>query len=168
MKHLHRLWMLASALVMLLDACSPQRSAPPTPFPSLPPAQAPASTATAAPTPEPLGLGVPAIQYGYTDSKLVLASSLTGQPLEGFTPIPLGDTYSYTFAPDGHTLAVVYAATLYLISLPSGLVHTVDIGLHGFMNALTFSADGSLLALADNAPDATLLVVDTRAEAVKT
>ena len=162
MKHPHRLLMLASALVMLLAACSPQRTALPTPFPSLPPAQAPASTATAGPTSEPPGLGVPAIQYGYTDSKLVLASSLTGQPLKGFTPIPLGDTYSYAFTPDGHTLAVVYAATLYLVSLPGWKIRTVDIGLHGWMSALAFSHDGNRLALATGDSNSGLCIVDTR------
>jgi hypothetical protein len=102
------------------------------------------------------------VQYDHAGNRLVLASALTGKPIDGTTPIPLGDSYNYSFTPDGKALAVVSAAKLYLISLPSWAVQTVDIDLHGWLSSMVYSPDGSLLALASNSPDAALRIVDTR------
>ena len=43
------------------------------------------------------------MQYGGAGNRLVLASALTAKPIDGTTAIPLSDTYSYAFAPDGKT-----------------------------------------------------------------
>ncbi len=129
----------------------------PTPQPTLPPA-------TPVPTPEPVGVGAPVIEYLNGQSELLVISSVTGKVFDTYTPIPLGENYNYAFAPDGHTLALVSNAQLYLIDLPSWKISTFVVGLYGW---LVYSPDGTLLALASGGSDGTLRVVDARSGEVK-
>ncbi len=87
---------LVLTLSVLLTACARATTVstpiPSSPQPTLPPAK-PVSTS------EPVGVGVPAIEYVNQANKLLVISSITGKALDAFTPIPLGGSYSYIFVP---------------------------------------------------------------------
>ena len=166
MLNLRRILIAGLCLGVILTACSSPTptSAPPTPTlfssspqPTLPPA-------TPVSTPEPVGVGVPVIEYLNERSVLLVISSVTGKVFDAFTPIPLGENYNYAFAPDGHTLALVSNAQLYLIDLPSWKISIFVVGLYG---SPFYSPDGTLLALASSGSDGTLRVVDARSGEVK-
>ena len=151
-------------LSVILTACAPATLAPTTVPPT---SQLTLPPATLARTLEPIGVGIPAIEYIKGQSELVVISSITGKPFGEFDTIPLESYNSYAFSPDGKTLAVVSRAQLYLIDLPTWKYRTIDINLHGPINAAVYSPDGSLLALAGGAPAWDLRVVDARSGAVK-
>ena len=167
MPALRHLLMVGLCLNAILTACSPATavptSAPPPtvlPRPTLPPA-------TLAPTREPVGLGVPAIKYDSDKSELLVISAVTGKPLDFFTPIPIEDFSGYAFAADGRTLAFVAQAKLYFIDLPSWKYRTFDVDLHGWLSAVIYSPDGTLLAIASGLPDGGLRIVDAKSGEVK-
>jgi len=165
MLKLKRILIVGLTLSVVLTACSSttpaSTSVPPSlsslPQPTLPPA-------IRAPTPEPVSVGVPVIEFLNERSVLLVISSVTGKVFDTFTPIPLGENYNYAFAPDGHTLALVSNARLYLIDLPSWKISTFVVGLYGW---LVYSPDGTLLALASGGSDGNLRVVDARSGEVK-
>jgi hypothetical protein len=153
--------MLGLAISLVLTACSP---AAPATLPARPsstsssflPLPQPAFTFTA----EPAAPGVPAFQFLNDKSQLIVISAVTGQDLDSFAPIPIRDSYCYTFAPDGHTLALVANAKLYLIDLPSWQTHQYDLNLHGWMSSMIYSLDGSQLAIASGEPESTIWIID--------
>ena len=166
MQTLRRILIVGLCLNVILTACSPatQMPIPPTltPIPSIPQPTLP--PATPIPTPEPVGVGVPVIKYLNGRQELLVISSVTGKVFDAFTPIPLGENYDYAFAPDGHTLALVSNAQLYVIDLPSWKISTFVVGLYGW---LVYSPDGPLLVLASRGSDGTLRVVNARSGEVK-
>src|SRR6266498_1164615 len=165
MLKLKRILIVGLTLSVVLTACSsttPASTSVPPSLSSLP--QPTLSPAIRAPTPEPVSVGVPVIEFLNERSVLLVISSVTGKVFDTFTPIPLGENYNYAFAPDGHTLALVSNARLYLIDLPSWKISTFVVGLYGW---LVYSPDGTLLALASGGSDGNLLVVDARSGEVK-
>src|ERR1051325_6793678 len=120
------------AFSLLLPACAP---AAPTQI--LPASQPTLPIVTPALTLEPIGVGVPVIQYIKGQSALSVVSSLTGKPFDEFDSMPLGYYNNYAFSPDHKTLAVVSNAQLHLISLPSWEDRTVAIDLHGPLSSVT-------------------------------
>jgi hypothetical protein len=111
---------------------------------------------------EPVGLGVPMIEYRNEQSDLLVISSASGKPFDQIPPIPLGTYYSYAFSPDRKTLAVVSSGQLHIIDISSWKDRTSDVDLRGPINAVVYSQDGSLLALAGGVPDWDLRIVDTK------
>lgn len=80
---------------------------------------------------------------------------VSGTALPTYTPISLGQSYSYAFSPDRRTLAAVtfpseniYRGDLLLIDLPSWRIRAVELETSGWVSALTFSPDGKRLAIA--------------------
>ena len=90
----------------------------------------------------------------------MVISSVTGQELKSFPPIPIHDFYNYAFAPDGHTLALVANAKLYLIDLPTWKMNEYDLELHGWMSSIVYSSDGSRLAITSGEPESNIWIVD--------
>ena len=75
--------------------------------------------------------------------------------LPDYTPISLGQSYSYAFSPDRQTLAAVtfpddniYRGDLLLIDLSSWKTQTIELETSGWVSAMTFSPDGKRLAIA--------------------
>lgn len=118
-------------------------------------------TTTPVPTPEPIRVGALAIETIKQQDSLILISTLTGKKFEAYPPIPLGQNYSYTFSANGKTLALVSNGQLYFIDLPSWKYRRYDIDLHGWLSAIVYSPDESVLALANGGPDADLILVNT-------
>ncbi len=158
---LQRLLMIGLSLSLTLTACSPAKTAIPSasatptssPRPALP-------QATFTPTSEVVDVGVPAFKFLNDRSELVVISSVSGQQIDAFTPIPIRDFYNYTFAPDGHSLALVANANLYLIDLPSWKTREYDLGLHGWMSSMVYRSDGSLLAIVSGEPESNIWIID--------
>ena len=170
MQNLQRIPIVGLCLSVILTACSSATPAPtsvpplpsPLPQPTLPPS-------TPIPTAEPVGVGVPVFEYNNDGlNKLLVISSVTGKAFDAFPPIPLGQNLAGdAFQPDGHTLALVSAGQLYLIDLPSWKYRTFDVGLHGWLSAVLYSPDGTLLALASGLSDGGLRIVDVKSGEVK-
>ncbi len=156
-----RILIIGLCLSIILTACAPSTPA------SAPILPSPQPTASPVPTPEPVGIGVPVIEYLNGRSELLVISSVTGKVFDAFTPIPLGENYNHAFASDGHTLALVSNARLYLIDLPSWKYRTSDVGLHGWLSSVVYSPDGTLLALASGGPEGALQLVDANSGEVK-
>jgi hypothetical protein len=160
MLFLRPLLMLGLALALILTACSP---AAPAVLPVSPSSTSSSPTlpqATFTFTAEPAEPGVPAFQFLNDKSELMAVSASTGQELDSFTPIPIRDFYSYAFAPDAHTLALVANAKLYLIDLPAWKTRQYDLNLHGWMSSMIYSSDGSQLAIASGEPESTIWIID--------
>jgi hypothetical protein len=145
---------------LLLPACAP---ASPTSAPTFPPVspQSTLPTATTVPTLEPIGGGVPAIQYVKGQSELSIISSLTGKPFNEFDSIPF-EYFNYAFSPDRQALAVVSNAQLHLINLPSWEDHSAAISLLGPLSSVIYSPDGKLLAFAGALSSGDLWIVDAK------
>ena len=159
MRRLRSVLMIGCMLGMLLSACGTATQET-TPVPT--PLQAAAPSVTALPTDEPLAVAMPAIAYIKGRNELMVVSSVTGAAYNAFPPILLGYYYSHAFAPDGHTLAVISDTKLLLVDLQSWKVRTSDVGIRGWMSAMVYSPDGSLLALAYNGPEGELRIVDAK------
>lgn len=91
----------------------------------------------------------------------------SGNALPEFTPIPLGQSYSYAFSPDRQTLAAVtfpndniYRGGLLLIDLRSWTTQTIELETSGWVSAMTFSPDGKRLAIAQGESAYHLTLVD--------
>jgi hypothetical protein len=154
---------LASILMMLLAACAPAAKAtsPVLPQPTQP-------RATSLPTDDPLSVAVPAIVNPTGLPRLVVVSAATGRVFQSFAPIPLGWDYQYAFSPDSRMLAVVANGKLHSVSLSSWTDHAADVDLHGYISAVVYSPDGTLLALASGgAPASGLRIVDPKSGKVK-
>src|SRR5258708_16154058 len=153
MQTLRNILMVGLCFSAILTACAPARSAPtaastlvaPTPSSSPNPT---VPSATPVPTSEPVSVGVPVIESSADgQSRLIVISSVTGKPFDAFSPIKLGSSYNYAFAPDGHTLALVSDTQLYLIDLPSWTYRTSAVGLISWSSSPIYSPDGTLLAV---------------------
>jgi hypothetical protein len=152
------------ALSLILTACSP---ALPAATRTSPVAGPTVQTATAFSTHEPADIGAPVFESLNGQSELLVISSLTGKPLDDFAPIMLTPNYDYAFAPDGSTLALVSAAQLYLVDLPSWKYRTSDVGLHGWPGTMTYSPDGIWILITSGGPDSNLRIVDAKSGQVK-
>lgn len=159
-------------LSVILTACSPVAPAP-TPIPSTPQPVLP--SATSVPTSEPAGVGVPALEYKNGQNVLLVVSSVTGRVFDSYAPIQLGRQPAYSLSPDGRTLAVVsfvsdeYPANaqLYLIDLPSWKYRTTILGeLRDWVNTMTFSSDGTVLAVSAGIRGE-LLIIDIKGSEVR-
>jgi WD40 repeat protein len=149
------------ALSLMLTACLPTTPATISVSPSSTISHVSSTPqATFTITPEPAEAGVPAFQFLPDKSELMVISPVTGQDLDSFTPIPIRDFYSYAFAPDGHTLALVANNKLYLIDLPAWENRQYDPGLHGWMSSIVYSPDGSQLAIASGEPESRIWIID--------
>ncbi len=151
-------------LTVILTACA---TATPASLPISPTLQPTLPTSTPIPTLEPVGAGIPVVEYLNEQNELLVISSVTGKPFNEFPPIPLGTYYSYAFSPDGKILAVVSSAQLYLIDLLSWKYLTSEVDLHGPISSVVYSPDGTLLALAGGLPRGELRIVDVKSGAVK-
>lgn len=155
---------LGLGLSVMLTSCAPATPAltaglPPTPRPTLAPTRS-NPTSTPILTPEPVGIGVPVIEYIHGQNTLLVVSPVTGTPFDEFPSIALEYYDNYAFAPNGKTLAVISNAKLYLIDLPSWKSQVRDIDLHGPVNPVIYSPDGSLLALVGGTSSNELRIVD--------
>ena len=148
------------AFSMLLTSCAPAATAPAAPVAS--PAPTSTSRATPVPTDEPLSLAAPAILYPNGKSELIVASTATGSVFHAFAPIPLGQDYNYAFSPDGRTLAMVSDAQLDLIDLRSWTYRSSKIDLYGWLSAVVYSPDETLLALATGGTNSDIRIVDAK------
>ncbi len=152
-------------LIVILTACTPAAPAPlaipPTPGPTLAPT---VSILTSQPiaTSEPVGIGVPVIEYVGGQSELRVVSSMTGKPFDEFASIALEYYDNYVYSPDGKTLAVISNAQLYLIDLPSWNFRQMDTGLRGPVYSAVYSPDGTLLAFASGSSGGDLQILDAR------
>jgi len=157
-------WLLALALA----GC--QGAAPtgvPTPRPT---------TAAPAPTPTP-GLS----RAPFSDSLLIAVvknptdgaeiypvDPLTGRRLEGFAPIQ-AKNYFYAFSADMGMLALITFAgdhtpsdgQLHLLSLKDWKDQVFDLKLNGWVNAIRFSPNGEMLAVAYGDSGSKLMIFDT-------
>ena len=161
MSFLQPFLMTGLAISLILTSCSPVAPAtlPASPFStSSPEPILPQATFTS--TPETVGIGLPAFQFLNDKSQLVVISSVTGQELNSFTPIPIHDFYSYAFAPDAHILALAANSKLYLIDLPTWKTNEYNLGLYGWMSSIVYSADGLQLAIASGGPQSKIWIVD--------
>lgn len=91
----------------------------------------------------------------------------SGDPLPGYTPIPLGFSSLHAFSPDRNKLAVVsfpnenaIHGSLVLIDLPTWKSQRFDLELIGWVNSLVFSPDGKQLAIAHGQSNYKLTMVD--------
>ena len=168
LQNLRRILIVGLCFSVILTACSPAKPTtilPPTSTPILSTPQPTLPSATPVPTSEPVGVGVPVIEYLNPQNKLAVISSVTGKVFDAFTPIPLGENFDYAFAPDGHTLALFSNARLYLIDLPSWNYRMIVMGVYG---SPFYSPDGSLLALVSGySNDSTLRILDIRTGEIK-
>jgi WD40 repeat protein len=155
--------MSSLALSLMLTACSPATPATLSVSPSSTISRVssmPQPTFTF--TPEPAGAGVPAFQFLHDKSELMVISPVTGQNIDSFTPIPIHDSYSYAFAPDGQMLALVANTNLYLIDLPAWITRQYDLDLYGWMISIVYSPDGSRLAIASGEPESRIWIIDSQ------
>ena len=152
-------YFLVLCLNLTLAACS---FATPIPASPIPASQTALPQVTLTPTPEPSGIGVPVFDFHGSKSELAVISSVTGKRLESFTPLPIENSYSYTFAPDGHTLALIANTNLYLVDLPVWKIREYDLDLGGWMSFVIYSADGSLLAIASGEPKSELWIINPK------
>ena len=145
---------LGLGLSVILTACAPATMAvPPTTLSPI---------VTSPVTPEPVGVGVPVIDYVHGQAELRVVSSLTGKPFDEFPSVPLEYNDTFAFAPDGKTLAVISDGKLYRIDLPSWKSRITDIDLQGPVIPVVYSLDGSLLALVGGTSAEELRIVDAR------
>ncbi|HET7087530.1 MAG TPA: hypothetical protein VFL17_02655, partial [Anaerolineae bacterium] len=80
----------------------------------------------------------------------------TGRDIAGYAPIAIGRVYQYAFSPNGETLAIVaypsdghqFGGALKLIDLREWRVVTTTLKFDGWLSAMTFSPDGTRLAVA--------------------
>jgi len=79
----------------------------------------------------------------------------SGAALPGYTPIPLGQSFSHAFSPNRHTLAALsfpnqYAhdGSLLLIDLFTWKTQRFELDLDGWVSTMVFSPDGKQLAVA--------------------
>lgn len=106
---------------------------------------------------------------------LVPIDPTSGQSLEGIEPISLGQSFSYTFSPDGRRLAVVgyvssqhpNGGSLHLIDLETWEDRVQELKLDAYVNAMEFSPDGRNLAIAFGNNVSKLLVLDVAEPPVK-
>lgn len=173
MLNLRRMLVFFLAVSTVLTACAPATPAPTSmplsPQPTLP-------LATPVPTPEPVSVGVPALEYKSGQNVLLMLSSMTGNVFDAYAPIPLGQQPVYAFSPDGRTLAVVsYVsdqyppanAQLYLIDLPSWKYRTAKLEeLHEWVSTMTFNSAGTSLAVSGGS-SGQLLMIDIQSSEVR-
>ncbi|MGH8245370.1 MAG: WD40 repeat domain-containing protein, partial [Gammaproteobacteria bacterium] len=106
--------------------------------------------------------------------QLELVEPSTGELVPGFTPIPIGMNYQYSFSPDGQTLAVIgYESdqsptrpTLHLIDLSTWKDNPIEVEVRGWASGPAFSPDGKYLAAALNDRESTLMILDLEQQAV--
>ena len=91
----------------------------------------------------------------------------TGTALPDYSPISLGQSYSYAFSSDRQTLATVtfpnenmYRGDLLLIDLPSWTTQTFELETSGWVSAMVFSPDGKRLAIAQGETNYDLTIFD--------
>lgn len=127
------------------------------------------------PTPEPISVGVPVLEYKSRRNVLLVVSSITGKVFDSYAPILLGQQPVYALSPDRHTLAVVSFvsdqypdyAQLYLIDLSLWAYRTAKLEeLHDWVNMMTFSSDGTALAVSAGT-SGELLIIDTKSSEVR-
>ena len=152
------LFTLSLGAGLLLTSCSPVIPAATATFIPQPTSSPTEVLLTSAPT----AAGIPALVFQYNKGELMVISPETGQPLDSYEPITFRDSYSYAFAPDGHSLAFVANPQLYVIDMPSWNIHEYDLGLHGWISSMVYSSDGSLLALASGDPESNLWIVNPK------
>jgi DNA-binding beta-propeller fold protein YncE len=159
---------ITCTLSIILSACG--ASATPAPASittnTPPPPQPDSPKSTPMPTPEPISSAALALEFTHEQNNLIVVSSATGKRFDAFAPIELGQNYSYTFSSDGRTLALVSNGQLYFIDLPSWKYRSYDVGLHGWLSAIMYSPDQTLLALASGDSDNNLHIVNTTTGAV--
>jgi len=92
----------------------------------------------------------------------------TGQALAKYEPISLGQSYSYAFSSNRHTLAAVgfisaqgpNGGNLFLIDLETWKYHFQELHLNAYVSAMDFSPDGKQLAISYGNAESQILLVD--------
>jgi hypothetical protein len=97
----------------------------------------------------------------------------TGIALPGYTPISLGQSYSYAFSPDRNTLAAVvfpnqnnYNGKLLLVDLPAWKTQSFALETSGWVTAMAFSPDAKQLAIAQGESTYYLTMFDLEREVI--
>ncbi|MCI0555856.1 MAG: WD40 repeat domain-containing protein, partial [Anaerolineae bacterium] len=93
----------------------------------------------------------------------------TGTALPDYSPISLGQSYSYAFSPDRRTLAAVvfpndaiYHGNLLLVDLPTWKTQTFELKTNGWVSSIVFSPDGKWLAMSQSESTFELTIFDLK------
>ena len=91
----------------------------------------------------------------------------SGTALSAYTPIPLGQSYSYAFSPDRRTLAAVTFqndqatnGNFLLVDLKTWKTRPLELKPNGWISTMVFSPDGKRLAIADGLSTYRLTIFD--------
>jgi WD40 repeat protein len=97
----------------------------------------------------------------------------TGTALPDYSPISLGQSYSYAFSPDHRTLAALTFlndqatnGNLLLIDLATWKSRPLELKPNGWASAIVFSPDGKRLAIADGLSTYRLTIFDLEKESI--
>ncbi len=136
-----------------LTSALPTRA--PAPAPTVPKKANPTATPTAELSDAPLESGVLLTRWGLRSGALHAVDPLTGRDLSGYAPIDMGHHFSHAFSPDGKTLAAVRylgdsgrGGVLHLIDLQAWRDVTTALKFNNWITAMSFSPDGTRLAIA--------------------
>jgi len=172
---------LSILALLVLAACS-THSADTTVVPTLAEKSAPTQAEKSPPTAPPAKLGtlsdsiLAVLWKSSSEGHLLLPIDPTsGQALANYEPISLGQSYSYAFSPDRHTLAAVgyvsdqhpNGGSLHLINLETWEGHVQELRLDAYVNAMDFSPDGEHLAIAYGNNNSQVLVINVAEPPVK-
>jgi hypothetical protein len=150
---------LAAACAGPLSFTQPNAAQAPLPA-TLPPDEALSAVVT--PGPVTLAGSLPlAVWHGPTDRNTLLpVHPLTGQPLDGYDPIDLGQHYAWALAPSGQALALISFpdehsesnGQLRFVDLAEWTVRDTATTLDGYPGLFQFAPDGRSLLLAETGP----------------
>jgi len=161
--------LLIGLLAGVVAACRPAAPAQ-TPTPRPTEARPPAATSTPGLSGAPFseGLLLAVVRNPVSGAEIYPVDPLTGSRLADYAPIQ-AKGYFYAFSPDMATLALISFAyneipsngQLHLVSLKDWQDRVFELNINGWVNAMRFSPDGGLLAVAYGDPGSKLILFDT-------